>query len=233
MVFETNSLYHEYETLRQNICDKCEPKEVFRTFRQFRSHMSKMHNLLYCEICVDSLKLFPSEFKTYTHSLLIKHRREGDPNDTSYKGHPMCKFCDSRYLDKDILHAHLRTDHFWCHICESNGRQDYYKDYPLLRKHFREEHYLCEEGPCREEKLTCVFRSKIDLQAHKAAIHTRGLSKAEVKQMKQVELGFSYSSGRGDSGRGRAPPFITHRASRRRCVFTILCLLLSCLYVYF
>ena len=164
--------------------------------------MTKIHDLHYCDICVSNLKLFPGEFKAYTRPMLIKHRREGDSDDSSHKGHPMCRFCDDRHLDNDTLHSHLRTEHFWCHICENDGKQDYYKNYPLLRKHFKEEHYLCEEGPCREKKFTSVFRSKIDLQAHRASTHTKGLSKAEVRQMKQLELGFSYGGGRGESGAG-------------------------------
>ena len=105
----------------------------------------------------------------------------------------MCKFCDERYLDNDGLHAHLRKVHFWCHFCESDGKQDYYCSYPLLRDHFKEEHFLCEEGACRQEKYTSVFRTKLDLQAHKVTVHAKGVSKAEAKQMRQIEVGFTYA----------------------------------------
>lgn len=155
--------------------------------------MNKVHGLHYCDICTENLKLLPTEFKTYTRRDLTLHRREGDKDDTSHKGHPLCQFCNDRYLDNDQLHAHLRKNHFWCHFCESDGKQDYFCDYSLLRKHFKSEHFLCEEGPCQDEKFTSVFRSKLDLQAHRATAHTRGLSKAAVKQLKQVDVGFSYS----------------------------------------
>ena len=36
---------------------------------------------------------------------------QGDPDDTSHRGHPLCKFCDERYLDNDELLKHLRRDH--------------------------------------------------------------------------------------------------------------------------
>lgn len=214
--FESRELHHLYETLQQYICSRCDSNEVFRTFKQLRDHMKKVHDLYYCEICVENLKQFPTEFKVYSRPMLTKHRRDGDPDDSSHRGHPLCRFCDIRYLDNDVLHAHLRTDHFWCHICESDGKQDYYKNYPLLRQHFKEEHYLCEEGACREEKLTSVFRSKIDLQAHRASTHTRGLSKAEVKQLRQVELGFSYGGARQEGGaRGvRSAPHLNSRSGR-------------------
>ena len=217
--FESAQLHRLYDLLKQNSCSKCVPNSSYRTFKQLRDHVNKEHDLHYCDICVDNLKLFPSEFKMYTRHELARHRREGDSDDSSYKGHPLCRFCDERYLDNDALHTHLRIAHFWCHICESDGKQDYYKNYLLLRRHFKEAHYLCEEGECRHEKFTTVFRSKIDLQAHRASTHTKGLSKAEVKQLKQLELGFSYVSGREEGGaratRSRAergPMFLNSRS---------------------
>lgn len=161
--------------------------------------MNKVHELHYCDICVDKLMLFPAEFKVYTRQDLTRHRREGDPDDSSHKGHPMCLFCDERYLDNDALHSHLHKNHFWCHFCEADGDQDFFSTYPLLRQHFKKEHYLCEEGPCKQEQFTSVFRTKIDLQAHRASVHSKGLSKAEAKQLRQIDMGFTYGSSREDS----------------------------------
>ena len=117
-----------------------------------------------CEICVDHLKLFPHEYKLYTREQLARHRREGDPGDPAYKGHPLCQFCEERFLDTETLFFHLKNKHFWCHICEVDGSQDYYASYAELRTHFRQSHYLCSEGPCRYEKFTTVFRTKLDFQ---------------------------------------------------------------------
>ena len=195
--FQHQSLQDAYYSLMEYKCTKCS-EPPFRTFKQLRDHMIKAHDLHYCDICVDNLKLFPSEFKTYTRRELAIHRREGDKDDSSHKGHPSCHFCDERYLDNDQLHAHLRKTHFWCHFCESDGKQDYFCDYPVLRKHFKEEHFLCEEGPCRNEKFTSVFRSKLDLQAHRASAHSKGLSKAEAKQLRHLDVGFSYTRERDD-----------------------------------
>lgn len=72
-------------------------------------------------------KIFPSERKAYTRQELAQHRRQGDKDDTSYKGHPLCRFCDERYMDNDELFKHLRKDHYYCHFCESDGSQDYYR----------------------------------------------------------------------------------------------------------
>ena len=45
----------------------------------------------------------------------------------SHKGHPMCEFCNARFLDNDELFRHLRRDHFFCHFCDADGSQVYYE----------------------------------------------------------------------------------------------------------
>lgn len=210
--FQNQSLQDAYYSLMENKCSKCS-EPPFRSFKLLRDHMIRAHDLHYCDICVDNLKLFPSEFKAYTRRDLALHRREGDKDDSSHKGHPLCHFCDERFLDNDHLHSHLRKSHFWCHFCESDGKQDYFCDYPLLRRHFKQEHFLCEEGPCRNEKFTSVFRSKLDLQAHKASAHSKGLSKAEAKQLRQLDVGFSYARERDEE---ESVPVRRHRYTAAR-----------------
>ena len=212
--FTSQKVFDLYKSLKNNKCMLCPERPSFRTFSSLREHIRKSHNRHYCEICTENLKLFPSEFKTYTRQELVRHRKEGDPDDTSYKGHPLCQFCDDRYLDNDALHKHLTHNHFWCHFCESSGKQEYYCDYPLLRKHFKQNHYLCEEGQCKDEKFTSVFWSKIDLQAHKAAAHSKGMSKSAVKQLRQVEVGFTYS--KAPESDGMPPPQMRHGGNGAR-----------------
>ena len=46
----------------------------------------------------------------------------------SHKGHPLCQFCDERYLDNDELLKHLRKQHYFCHFCEADGiANEYYE----------------------------------------------------------------------------------------------------------
>ena len=133
--------------------------------RNLQEHARKDHGLFFCEICFEHLKLFPFEHKTYSRTDLVRHRRSGDPDNKSHKGHPQCAFCDERYFGKDELYFHLKKNHFWCHFCEQEGIQDeYYPDYKALKDHFQLSHYLCEEGPCRHEKFINAFLSKLDLQ---------------------------------------------------------------------
>lgn len=72
-------------------------------------------------------QVFCHERKWYNRKELAQHRAHGDPDDTSHRGHPLCKFCDDRYLDNDELLKHLRRDHYFCHFCDADGSQEYYR----------------------------------------------------------------------------------------------------------
>ena len=74
----------------------------------------------------------------YFRKELARHRREGDPEDRSHRGHPLCEFCDQRYFDNDELMKHLRTEHYFCHFCEHDGvTNQYYATYPDLKRECR------------------------------------------------------------------------------------------------
>ena len=197
LFFQSEDLFMAFQRITEYRCRLCPPhstSSLWKNFGRLQDHVSRAHQLHFCEICVKNLKLFPSEFKLYTRPKLTAHRRTGDADDSSYKGHPLCKFCDDRYLDNEALHLHLRRRHFWCHFCEADGKQDFYPDIEYLRSHFKKEHYLCEEGQCYEDVLSAVFRNEIDLKAHLASVHSKGMSKAEVKTMRYLPMDFSVSS---------------------------------------
>lgn len=82
----------------------------------------------------------------------------------SARGHPLCEFCEERFMDADELYRHLRKEHLYCHLCDADGRNLYYASHSALAHHFRTDHYLCEEGECAGQHLTAVFRSEIDLK---------------------------------------------------------------------
>lgn len=70
-----------------------------------------------------------------------------------------------------------------------------------MRDHFKSEHFLCEEDDCLEEEFTAVFRSEIDLRAHKATVHSKTMSRMEARQARMLEIDFSYGPrGRGGGG---------------------------------
>lgn len=191
ILHETPESQAKVDELLEHRCSEC--NELFRLFPQVKEHIRKAHSLMYCDICLKHLKIFTHERKCYTREALVRHRKEGDADDRSHRGHPLCQFCDDRYLDNDELLLHLRKTHFWCHICEKDGNQDYYPNYHNLRRHFKQAHFLCEEGECFHEKFTSVFRLKVDFQAHTAQQHSDRLSKAEARQMRQLDINITFA----------------------------------------
>nr|SVE78703.1 EOG090X01BP [Daphnia lumholtzi] len=204
--FENVFLQETFEKLLVDVCYTCPSKPTFANFQLLKDHLRKEHELFFCDLCVENLKIFSQERRAYTRQELALHRRKGDPDNTSHRGHPLCNFCDQRYVDADELFRHLRRDHYFCHFCDADGLNQYYCNYEDLRKHFRDAHFLCEEGECKEEKFTCVFRTEIDIRAHKAQTHSLSLGKAAIKQARTLELEFTLAPRSGESkGRTRRP----------------------------
>jgi len=221
--FETEEIQNQYTAMLDHRCPVCKDKVTFKTFRQLDQHIRREHELYYCDLCVTNLRVFTHERKFYNRKQLVEHRRKGDPDDTSFKGHPLCEFCDQRFIDNEELFKHLRKDHYFCHFCDADGFQYFYAEYGDLRQHFDKDHFLCKEPQCEEQKFV-VFRTEIDIKGHRLERHSGALSKAASKETRKVELEFSYSRrepgtrerggreerdrggrGRQDHGRGQSP----------------------------
>lgn len=200
--FDSLDIQEKFTQLLAHVCPLCKNKQIFGVFTGLKDHMRRKHELNYCDLCVENLKIFSYERRCYTRPDLALHRRKGDVDDKSHKGHPLCEFCDCRYMDNDELFRHLRRDHLFCHFCDADGLHHYYSSYDDLRDHFCQDHYLCDEGSCAEEKFTSVFRSEIDLKAHKSTVHGKFMGKAAAKQARTLELEFTLAP-RGDSRNGR------------------------------
>nr|CAD7452158.1 unnamed protein product [Timema tahoe] len=125
--FESAAIQTAYNKLLEHICLLCSSRPAFRTFQNLKDHMKKEHELQYCNLCVDNLKIFTGERRCYTRAQLALHKRKGDPEDRSHRGHPLCEFCDERYMDTDELYRHLRRDHLFCHFCDADGFHRYYR----------------------------------------------------------------------------------------------------------
>ncbi|KAL4240392.1 hypothetical protein ACF0H5_001182 [Mactra antiquata] len=225
--FENETICEKFEQLLEHKCKKCPDRYPEKSFKALRDHMRRVHTLFYCDLCLE-LKIFSSERKVYNRQDLAMHRRVGDKNDKSYKGHPNCQFCEERYLDKDELYKHLRKDHYFCHFCESLGSQEFYNDYDILKEHFRTDHYLCEEGECAEVEFTNAFRSDIDFKSHQAQCHSKASNNFQARQERKINIDInlvprpnsrSYRGGREsrdehDGGRGMGPRHQGHRGAR-------------------
>ena len=120
IVFADLEIQKSFYHLLENRCPECD-HTPFLEFNKLKDHVRKVHELFYCEICTDNLKIFSSERRCYSRSHLAQHRRVGDPDDRSHKGHPRCEYCELRFLDKDELYKHLRREHYFCHFCDADG----------------------------------------------------------------------------------------------------------------
>ncbi|XP_045476848.1 E3 ubiquitin-protein ligase ZNF598 [Harmonia axyridis] len=202
LIFATNEIKKAYHKILEHRCSVCHPDQSwpFKTFNQLKDHMRREHELFFCDICIENVMIFSSERRLYTRQELGMHRRKGDPDNTSHRGHPLCEFCDTRFMDSDELYRHMRRVHLFCHFCDADGRHLYYRNINDLQKHFKEEHYLCEEGECKSVPLASAFRTEIDLKAHIAAIHGRSLGKVASKQVRTLELAFTLAP-RGSANR--------------------------------
>ena len=78
--------------------------------RQLERHLKSSHELYYCHVCMQGLKLFVFEMRVYSWDELNRHKDgkgEGKLDPPGHHGHPMCKFCRDRYLDDSTLYEHL------------------------------------------------------------------------------------------------------------------------------
>lgn len=152
IAFENGYIKEVFESLLHYVCQKCQRVRVFGTFDLLNEHMKRVHDLYCCDLCADNLKvrinciwilgklhsitagnlhrcwsqIFPGEMRYYTKQELSRHKRIGDLDNRSHRGHPLCEFCRVRYLDRDELYRHLRKEHFFCHICDGEGIQQFY-----------------------------------------------------------------------------------------------------------
>ncbi|XP_032585585.1 E3 ubiquitin-protein ligase ZNF598 [Drosophila mojavensis] len=185
--FCTADIQQKFYKLLDHPCSQCNV-QPYRTFEALRNHVQREHHMYFCDLCVKNLKIFTFERRCYTQAELTIHNTKGDPDNTSHRGHPLCEYCNKRYVDRDELFRHLRRDHYFCHFCDADGCNDFYNVYADLADHFRKEHFLCEEGKCATEEFTGAFRNEIEYKAHVASVHGKTLNKQQAKQTRTLQL---------------------------------------------
>jgi E3 ubiquitin-protein ligase ZNF598 len=165
-------------------------------------------------LCTQHKKVFTHEHILYTSRELTTHFSTGDPikdiSLTGFTGHPKCRFCNQSLYSFDEFHAHNRERHERCHVCDQintrralpDAQPRYFINYDELWKHFQTEHFPCGAPECLEARFV-VFESDIDLKAHIMEVHMGRASKAELRDMRRVEVNFRYASGQPSVGRGR------------------------------
>lgn len=146
--------------------------ETFLDLESLMKHTSTGHQMHVCDLCARHRAVFVMEVPRMSAKKLQQHYTQGDPA-MGFGGHPLCKFCDTRYYDDSALWMHMNRDHFHCHICarvEAPGTRQYYSEYHDLEKHFKKHHFVCEDPACQEVKFQ-AFESTVDLTAHMSEVH--------------------------------------------------------------
>jgi len=179
-------------TVKAIFCLDCGVKNckdhLFKNNQQLKklhNHLRTKHGMTLCHLCVDNKRDFVSALPRFTPSQLKKHESSGDGAESGFKGHPMCKFCKpKRFYDLMQLHDHLNKEHYKCHLCEKQGKNNqYYKDYTSLNRHFDKVHFLCHDPQCLMARFV-VFGTELDLRMHEIEVHgstTREDSRIKVE----------------------------------------------------
>ena len=148
--FDNKEHHDEMLALRQTACSEGKCRSNVRRFANvgfLDKHLKKDHRLSVCKLCAEAKRMFPAELPRFSVKQLDKHIKQGDPA-TGFPGHPLCRFCNTRYFNDADLFKHLNQDHFSCDLCDRASPDDnqYYKDYKSLERHFRSRHFLCKEA---------------------------------------------------------------------------------------
>lgn len=82
-------------------------------------------------------------------------------------GHPLCKFCNTRFYGVDQLYDHLIHTHISCPICEKRGNPwQFFRDLKELVAHYDKKHFLCHYPGCM-----MGFATAFDLKVHQGTEH--------------------------------------------------------------
>lgn len=193
--FENETCLEEFHYLQEFRCQVCYTDDaLFSNLKELENHLKKYHELFYCRLCVDHIKVFPVERKYYNKRDLLRHKKTGDPDNKSYKGHSSCHLCNTMFFDEDDLLSHLKKDHYNCHFCDPARIKMFFDNYSSLKQHFLDKHFICQEGLCKDEEITSAFANKFDLQAHKAQVHGTG----RINRHMVVDLEYDFGNQTND-----------------------------------
>ena len=81
--FETAAIHKHFLTLVANNCVKC--GRNFDCSNDLNGHLQDKHQISFCKLCLNHLKIFTSERQYYSKNELKRHLVSGDRDDTSHK----------------------------------------------------------------------------------------------------------------------------------------------------
>ena len=107
-----------------------------------------------------------------------------------------------RFFSADDLYAHMRTDHFSCHVClAQTGEHFHLRDSRALVDHFSRRHHFCGEPAC--EGAMAAFATREELEQHARAVHLgRNMPRFDRRTARPLSLMVQGGGGRGGGGGG-------------------------------
>ncbi|EFJ45378.1 hypothetical protein VOLCADRAFT_105930 [Volvox carteri f. nagariensis] len=173
----------------------------FNNFNSLKRHIEGTYSQYFCDVCLKGRKVFLSEQILYSKDALRRHQETGDESgpmaESGFKGHPLCKFCRTRFYDSNELYRHMEGSHEHCFLCRraAPDKYVYYRHYKELEDHFTKEHHPCPHPVCLERKFV-VFSTEYELKAHFASEHGDEvkMSAAQRRQALAIPLQLQYRS---------------------------------------
>ncbi|KAE8441161.1 hypothetical protein EG329_005817 [Mollisiaceae sp. DMI_Dod_QoI] len=193
--YESNDIQDDTRLLLRYNCPDGDCDVACLGWPDLHRHVRSVHHKKICDLCSRHKKVFTHEHELFTDSELSKHMRKGDDNpgavdQSGFKGHPICSFCNQRFYGDDELFIHCREKHERCQLCDSlgDGRPpQYFLNYEALYNHFKADHFVCSHPSCLEKKFI-AFTSEIDLKAHQLSEHGNDLSKDVRRDARIVDM---------------------------------------------
>lgn len=98
-IFYDDKDYVSYlHDLRGYGCTLCDNNPY--SLKTLKDHVSKVHKLFFCDLCLDKRCVFLKEQTLYTKDELYEHIRNGDKTE-GFLGHPFCRYCKKNYYDEN------------------------------------------------------------------------------------------------------------------------------------
>lgn len=189
--YESQEILEDTILLLRYNCPDANCDVAARGMRDLVGHVRAEHKKRMCVLCTDHKKVFMHEHELFSEKDYKQHMAQGDDNpgavdQSGFKGHPLCKFCGTRFFGDDELFVHCRESHERCFICDRAGngvagfQPQYWLDRSTLNNHFQNDHFPCMEPECVRGEFV-VFASSSELKAHQLAEH-RGLISKEIRR---------------------------------------------------
>ena len=172
-------------------------KQTHAGFKELAIHLKQHNEKVangykFCDVCVKDSKRFVSELNVYPTDLINSHVRSGDKpflqsnvSDSkditveithmkdvvnplfNFDGHPLCQFCNNRFVDQEYLKNHMKQRHEECSLCKQSGKSVWFRHLNELKSHYKQDHIVCEH--CDEGLIG--FADEIDHINHLAQVH--------------------------------------------------------------